>query len=231
MLPNDREGKEPRRSPAGRRKDLDLEAWGMGDVLPPKQSKGGACGKGEGERGKGLGVWLGPLLAATCAASRSPRLEYAPNTRPCAPSSADVGIGHRRHAPAGIIIRAPMPSPGSHRHPDVRAGAGGVAAASTRRHPAHHASNTLPPASSSADVAIGHRRHAPARITRAPMPSLGSHRHPDAHPGSGGVAAASTRRHPRGQPLTTPRICASPPPALPAAPTLPLATVATRQPE
>eukprot|EP00962_Isochrysis_galbana_P018794 scaffold5441_cov97-Isochrysis_galbana.AAC.2 len=29
MLPNDRVGKEPRRGPAGRTKDLDLEAWGM----------------------------------------------------------------------------------------------------------------------------------------------------------------------------------------------------------
>eukprot|EP00962_Isochrysis_galbana_P029315 scaffold9350_cov105-Isochrysis_galbana.AAC.2 len=65
-----------------------------------KQSKGGACGKGESERGKGLGVWLGSLLAATRAASRSPRLEYAPSTRPRAPSSADVRIGHRRHARA-----------------------------------------------------------------------------------------------------------------------------------
>eukprot|EP00962_Isochrysis_galbana_P002926 scaffold812_cov126-Isochrysis_galbana.AAC.3 len=43
-----------------------------------KQNKGAACCKGEAERGKGLGVWLGPLLAATRAASRSPRLEYAP---------------------------------------------------------------------------------------------------------------------------------------------------------
>eukprot|EP00962_Isochrysis_galbana_P027474 scaffold8631_cov108-Isochrysis_galbana.AAC.14 len=111
-----------------------------------KQSKGAACGKGEAERGKGLGVWLGPLLAATRAASRSPRLE---NTRPRASNSADVAIGHRRHAPAGILNRAPMPSPGSHQHPDVRAGARGVAAASTRRHPAHHASNTRPLASSS----------------------------------------------------------------------------------
>eukprot|EP00962_Isochrysis_galbana_P008760 scaffold2441_cov121-Isochrysis_galbana.AAC.2 len=121
-----------------------------------------------------------------------------------------------------------MPSPGSHWHPDVRAGARGVAAASSRRHPAHHASNTRPLASSSADVAIGNHRHAPAGIKRAPMPSPGSHRHVDVHPGSGRVAAASTRRHPRGQPLTTPRIHAPPPPA---APTWPSATVATRQPE
>eukprot|EP00962_Isochrysis_galbana_P039217 scaffold14030_cov121-Isochrysis_galbana.AAC.2 len=60
------------------------------------------------------------------------------------------------------------------------------------------------------------------------MPSPGSHRHVDVHPGSGRVAAASTRRHPRGQPLTTPRIRAPPPPA---APTWPSATVATRQPD
>eukprot|EP00962_Isochrysis_galbana_P019415 scaffold5661_cov118-Isochrysis_galbana.AAC.4 len=85
-----------------------------------------------------------------------------------------------------------------------------------------------PLAPSSADVAIGNRRHAPAGIKRAPMPSPGSHRHVDVHPGSGRVAAASTRRHPRGQPLTTPRIRAPPPPA---APTWPSATVATRQPE
>eukprot|EP00962_Isochrysis_galbana_P018402 scaffold5311_cov120-Isochrysis_galbana.AAC.11 len=121
-----------------------------------------------------------------------------------------------------------MPSPGSHRHPDVRAGARGVAAASTRGHPAHHASNTRPLASSSADVAIGNRRHAPAGMKRAPMPSPGSHRHVDVHPGPGRVAAASTRRYPRGQPLTTPRIRAPPPPA---GPTWASATVATRQPE
>eukprot|EP00962_Isochrysis_galbana_P005226 scaffold1424_cov111-Isochrysis_galbana.AAC.6 len=41
-----------------------------------------------------------------------------------------------------------------------------------------------------------------------------------------GVAGASTGRHPRGQPLTTPRIRA---PAPPIAPTWLSATVATRQ--
>eukprot|EP00962_Isochrysis_galbana_P023120 scaffold6947_cov101-Isochrysis_galbana.AAC.2 len=60
------------------------------------------------------------------------------------------------------------------------------------------------------------------------MPSPSSHRHVDVHPESGRAAAASTHRHPRGQPLTTPRIRA---PSPPAAPTWPSATVATRQPE
>eukprot|EP00962_Isochrysis_galbana_P038404 scaffold13629_cov101-Isochrysis_galbana.AAC.10 len=60
------------------------------------------------------------------------------------------------------------------------------------------------------------------------MSSPGSHRHPDVQSGSRGVAAAFTRRHPRGQPLTATRIRAPPPPA---APTWPSATVATRQPE
>eukprot|EP00962_Isochrysis_galbana_P035967 scaffold12361_cov113-Isochrysis_galbana.AAC.2 len=194
--------------------------WGT-----PHLMEKGKQSKGEAESGKGLGVWLGPLLAATRAASRSPRLEYAP------PRLHQRRHGYRPPSPRANWNnkkRAPMPSPGSYRHPDVRAGAGGVAAASTRRRPAHHASNTRTPTSSSADVAIGHRRHAPAGIKRAPMPPPGSHRHPDVHPGSGGVAAAFTRRHPRGQPLTTPRIRAPPPPA---APTWPSATVATRQSE
>eukprot|EP00962_Isochrysis_galbana_P020145 scaffold5884_cov110-Isochrysis_galbana.AAC.7 len=61
------------------------------------------------------------------------------------------------------------------------------------------------------------------------MPSPSSHRHPDVHLVSGGVAAASTRRHPRGQPLTAPRY------ALPRLQQRSRvhrsATVATRQPE
>eukprot|EP00962_Isochrysis_galbana_P039218 scaffold14030_cov121-Isochrysis_galbana.AAC.3 len=81
-----------------------------------------------------------------------PAAHPSSNTRPRASNSADVAVGHRRHAPTGILNRAPMPSPGSHRHPDIRTGARGMAAASTRRHPAHHASNTHPPASSSADA-------------------------------------------------------------------------------
>eukprot|EP00962_Isochrysis_galbana_P015513 scaffold4450_cov113-Isochrysis_galbana.AAC.6 len=118
----------------------------MKNTQPNKaRARHAACGKGEAERGKGLGVWLGPLLAATRAASRSPRLEYAP------PRLQQRRRGYRPPSPraAGKSNRAPMPSPGSHRHPDVHAGARGVAAASTRRHPAHYASNTRPLASSS----------------------------------------------------------------------------------
>eukprot|EP00962_Isochrysis_galbana_P015225 scaffold4366_cov144-Isochrysis_galbana.AAC.1 len=91
-----------------------------------------------------------------------------------------------------------MPSPSSHRHPDVRAGAGGVAAASTRRHPPHHASNTRPPrlqppAALTSDVAIGHRRHAPTGINRASTPSPSSHRHPDVHPPLPAATRAASR--------------------------------------
>eukprot|EP00962_Isochrysis_galbana_P038403 scaffold13629_cov101-Isochrysis_galbana.AAC.9 len=90
----------------------------------------------------GRGVWLGP----TGRHLRGQPLT-TPRIRAPAPPTTPTWLSatvDRRHAPARIINRAPMPSPGSHRHPDVRAGAWGVAAAFTRRHPAHHASNTPP---------------------------------------------------------------------------------------
>eukprot|EP00962_Isochrysis_galbana_P046240 scaffold18539_cov99-Isochrysis_galbana.AAC.1 len=114
---------------------------------------------------KGLGVWLGPLLAATRAASRSPRLEYA---RPRASNSADVAIGHRRPAPAGISNRAPMPpsSPPAPRHPRWGSGCGCSLYPPPPRSPRlEHAPPRL------LQRRRGHRRHAPAGITtRAPQP-------------------------------------------------------------
>eukprot|EP00962_Isochrysis_galbana_P004942 scaffold1363_cov144-Isochrysis_galbana.AAC.3 len=91
---------------------------------------------------------------------------------------------------------------------------------------APHASKSRHPASSSADVAIGNLRRAPADINRAPVPSTGSPRHAGLRPGAGNVAPAATRRHPRGQPLPTPPNRTSPPRT---APTWPSATFAARQ--
>eukprot|EP00962_Isochrysis_galbana_P007051 scaffold1896_cov121-Isochrysis_galbana.AAC.18 len=45
-----------------------------------------------------LGVWLQPLPAATLAASRSPRLEYA-LPRPQQRRHGHRPLGHHRHAP------------------------------------------------------------------------------------------------------------------------------------
>eukprot|EP00962_Isochrysis_galbana_P033021 scaffold10975_cov105-Isochrysis_galbana.AAC.1 len=108
-----------------------------------------------------LGVWLQPLPAATPLTT--PRTRAPP---PPAALTFDVAIGHRRNAQAGIN-RAPMPSPSSHRYPDVHL----PLPAATRAASRSPRLDTPSPASGSADVAIGHRRHAPAGITiRAPQP-------------------------------------------------------------
>eukprot|EP00962_Isochrysis_galbana_P037451 scaffold13104_cov196-Isochrysis_galbana.AAC.1 len=131
----------------------------------------------------GLRMWLQPLPAATRAASRSD----ASKTRPPASSSAAVwpSATFATRQPEIPLAYATHRLPPAPRPPPWGCGCG---CSLYPPQPARPAAPTprkrAPSPPAAADVAIGNRRHAPAAIIRAPMPSTGSHRHLGLRPGA-----------------------------------------------